>query len=297
VAANGAIAFVGQAATLPQELYVLPRDGAVRRATDLNAAWKDIALVTPESVHYRSFDGLTIDAALLRPKHAGNTRLPLIVLVHGGPAGAWSDAIETWGQLLVAHGFAVLYPNIRGSVGYGQHFIETNRADWGGADYKDVMAGVDAMFQRGVADSSRLGIGGWSYGGYMAEWAITQTNRFKAAVSGAGMVDLIAEFGTERGPAYDRWYFGLPYENAKQFLESSPFMYMQHAHTPTLILQGLEDTTDPPGQSQALYRALKFYGVTAQLVEYPREEHGLRERRHLIDRLTRVVDWFTRYVR
>ncbi|HEX5437840.1 MAG TPA: S9 family peptidase [Gemmatimonadaceae bacterium] len=297
VASNGTTAFVGQTATTPPELYVAAHDSTARRLTDLNASWKNIALVAPQSVHYKSFDGLDIDAELLRPKNAGSGPLPMIVLVHGGPAGAWSDAIEGWGQLLVAKGFAVFYPNIRGSVGYGQRFIAMDKADWGGADFKDVMAGVDAMVQRGVADPNKLGIGGWSYGGYMSEWAITQTNRFKAAVSGAGMVDLIAEFSTERGPAYDRWYFGLPYENSKEFLESSPFMYMKNAHTPTLILQGLDDTTDPPGQSEGLYRALKFYGVPAELVEYPREEHGLRERHHLVDRLTRVVDWFTKYVR
>jgi len=296
VSASGTIAFTGETATSPNELYVLARNGAPRKATALNAAWNDIALVTPEPIHYRSFDGLEIEGALLRPKGAGTGRLPLIVLVHGGPAGAWSDAIEAWGQLLVEHGFAVFYPNIRGSVGYGQHFLELNRADWGGADFKDVMAGVDTLIRRGIADPARLGIGGWSYGGYMSEWAITQTDRFKAAVTGAGMANLISEFGTERGPAYDRWYFKLPYENSKEFLESSPFMYLKNAHTPTLILQGLDDTTDPPGQSRELYRGLKFYGVTAELVEYPREEHGFRERKHLIDRLHRIVDWFDHYV-
>ncbi|HEX6966222.1 MAG TPA: S9 family peptidase [Gemmatimonadaceae bacterium] len=296
VSGNGTIAFTGETATSPTELYVLARDGAARKATALNAAWNDVALVTPEPIHYRSFDGVEIEGALLRPKSAGAARLPLIVLVHGGPAGAWSDAIEAWGQLLAERGFAVFYPNIRGSVGYGQRFLEMNRADWGGKDFKDVMAGVDTLIKRGVADPDRLGIGGWSYGGYMSEWAITQTNRFKAAVTGAGMANLISEFGTERGPAYDRWYFKLPYENAKEFLESSPFMYLKNAHTPTLILQGLDDTTDPPGQSRELYRGLKFYGVTAELVEYPREEHGFRERKHLVDRLHRIVDWFDRYV-
>ena len=111
------------------------------------------------------------------------------MLVHGGPTGAWQDSIETWGQLLAAHGFAVFYPNIRGSTGYGQRFIEMNRADWGGGDFRDVMAGVDYLIAQKIADPERLGIGGWSYGGYMAEWAITQTNRFKASVSGAGLVE------------------------------------------------------------------------------------------------------------
>src|SRR5262249_55626718 len=139
------------------------------------------------------------------------------------------DAIDTWGQLLVTHGYAVFYPNPRGSTGYGEKFMEANRADWGGGDYRDVMAGIDALIARGVADSARLGIGGWSYGGYMAEWAITQTNRFKAAVSGAGMANLISEFGTEAGSAYDEWFWGLPWEHPEGFLKSSPITYLKNA--------------------------------------------------------------------
>ncbi len=295
--ANGTLAWVGEDATSPAEIYVRTGKAPARKVTALNATWSDVALVAPEIIRYRSFDGTPIEAALLRPKNAASGPLPLIVLVHGGPTGAWSDRIDGWGQLLAAHGFAVFSPNIRGSTGYGQRFIESNRADWGGDDFRDIMAGLDTLVARGVADPGRLGIGGWSYGGYMAEWAITQTDRFDAAVTGAGMANLISEFGMEGGPAYDRWFFGLPYENAEEFLESSPFMYLKNAKTPTLILQGLEDTTDPPGQSRELYRGLKYYGVPAELVEYPREPHGFRERRHLIDRSERILAWFEKYVK
>jgi dipeptidyl aminopeptidase/acylaminoacyl peptidase len=154
------------------------------------------------------------------------------------------------------------------------------------------MAGIDSLIARGVADPNRLGIGGWSYGGYMAEWAITQTTRFKAAVSGAGMADLVSEFGTERGPAYDHWFWGWPYERPDGFLQHSPFMFMKNAKTPTLILQGEADTTDPLGQSQELYRGLKHYGVKAEFVEYPREPHGPREEKHNLDVLNRIVAWY-----
>jgi dipeptidyl aminopeptidase/acylaminoacyl peptidase len=130
----------------------------------------------------------------------------------------------------------------------------------------------------------------------MAEWAITQTNRFKAAVSGAGMSDLAAEFGTEDSPAYDEWFYGLPYEKPDGFRKSSPLTYITAARTPTLILQGDEDAVDPPGQSTALYRALKRYGVETELVLYPREPHGLREEKHQVDRLTRIVAWFEKYL-
>ena len=219
------------------------------------------------------------------------------MLVHGGPTGAWRDTFEAWGQLLATAGYAVLYPNVRGSTGYGYDFMVVNRADWGGGDFKDVMAGVDWLVAQHIADPGRLGIAGWSYGGYMASFAITQTNRFKAAVTGAGMSDLAAEFGTEDGPAYDEWFYGLPYEKPDGFRRGSPLTYITHARTPTLILQGEDDVTDPIGQSQALYRALKRYGVETELVLYPREGHGLREEAHLIDRLTRIVGWFDRHLK
>lgn len=296
--ASGSVAFVGQTASEPPELYLWDRHGAPTRVSHFNDVWHDITLGNVERLHYKSFDGLEIEAAVLTPAgYDGTTKLPLVVLVHGGPTGAWHDTIEPWGQLLAAHGFAVLYPNIRGSTGYGERFIELNRGDWGGKDFKDVMAGVDAVIARGIADPDRLGIGGWSYGGYMAEWAITQTDRFKAAVSGAGMANLISEFGTETYPAYDQWFYGVPYERPEGFLKSSPFMYLKNAHTPTLILQGEADRTDPMGQSQELYRGLKHYGVEAELVLYPREPHGLREEKHLLDRLNRIVAWFEEHLK
>jgi dipeptidyl aminopeptidase/acylaminoacyl peptidase len=255
-------------------------------------------LIKPEFFKYKSFDGLEIEAALLKPaNYDGKSKLPLITLIHGGPTGAWEDTIDTWGQLLAARGYAVFYPNIRGSVGYGQKFIEMNRGDWGGKDFKDVMAGVDDLIAKGLADPEKLGIGGWSYGGYMSEWAITQTTRFKAAISGAGLSNLISEYGTERGPSYDEWFYGLPYEKPEGFLNSSPFLYLKNAKTPTLILQGDADSVDPLGQSQELYRGLKRYGVESELVIYPREPHGFHEQKHLLDRLNRILAWYDAYLK
>jgi dipeptidyl aminopeptidase/acylaminoacyl peptidase len=285
--------FVGQTATEPQELYAWDNGGKPVQLTHLHDAWKQYALVKPEIYKYKSFDGLEIEAALLKPAgYDGKTPLPMITLIHGGPTGAWEDAVETWGQLLVARGYAVFYPNIRGSIGYGQKFVEMNRGDWGGKDFKDVMAGVDDLVAKGIADANRLGIGGWSYGGYMSEWAITQTPRFKAAVSGAGLSNLISEYGTERGPSYDEWFYGLPYEKPEGFLNSSPFLYFKNVKTPTLILQGDADPVDPLGQSQELYRGLKRYGVDVEMVVYPREPHGFHEEKHLVDRLKRIVAWY-----
>lgn len=296
----GEVAFVGQSATTPQELWLWDQKSAPEQASHLNDSWKQFTLGKPESYKYKSFDGLEIEAALLKPAGAeGNSKLPLIALIHGGPTGNWQDSIETWGQLLAARGYAVFYPNIRGSAGYGQKFIEMNRGDWGGGDFKDVMWGVKDLIDRGIADPTKLGIGGWSYGGYMAEWAVTQTNDFKAAVSGAGLSDLISEYGSEEHPSYDEWFYGVPYEPERlaNFLNSSPFVHLRNAKKPTLILQGETDTTDPLGQSQELYRGLKHYGVETELVVYPREPHGLREEKHLLDRLNRMIAWYDKYVK
>ena len=295
---DGEIAYVSESATAPPEVWIWKPDGTPQQVSHLNDSWKSYALAKLETYKYKSFDGTEIEAGLLMPENsAGKTKLPLISLIHGGPTGRWGDQIETWGQLLAAHGYVVFYPNPRGSVGYGEKFVEMNRADWGGADFKDIMAGIDDLIAKGVADPDRLGIGGWSYGGYMSEWAVTQTDRFKAAVSGAGMADLISEFGTEEGPAYDEWFWGVPYEKPQGFLNSSPFLYVKNAKTPTLILQGTADTIDPLGQSQELYRGLKRYGVPTELVEYPREPHGFHEEKHLVDRLNRILAWYAKYMK
>jgi len=297
VSANGDIAYVSQNGTRQQEIWLWDQKTSPQQLSHFNDEWKQFTLSAPEYYTYKSFDGTEIQAALLKPQGADDkTKLPLIALIHGGPTGRWSEAIEPWGQLLASRGYAIFYPNIRGSVGYGQKFVESNRSDWGGGDFKDVMAGVKDLVDRGIADPNRLGIGGWSYGGYMAEWAITQTNDFKAAVSGAGMANLISEFGTEDHPQGDEWFYGVPWEKPEGFLNGSPFLHLKDAKTPTLVLQGDADTIDPLGQSQELYRGLKRYGVESELVVYPREPHGFQEEKHLLDRLNRILAWYAKYL-
>ena len=305
-ASNGIVAYVGETATNAPELWIKTPNASARAITTFNERWAARPVVAPEFVTYKSADGTEIEAALLVPPvvsgfsqtGSGSSRTPpTVILVHGGPTGRWSDSFEAWGQLLVARGYAVLYPNVRGSTGYGQHFVEMNRGDWGGGDFKDVMAGADWLVARGIADPNRLGIGGWSYGGYMAAWAVTQTTRFKAAVSGAPVIDMASEFGTENGSAYDEWFYGTPYEQLDGFIKSSPMTFVKHVKTPTLLLQGEDDTTDPIGQSQQFYRGLKRYGVESDLVLYPREPHGLREEKHLLDRLNRILAWYDRYLK
>jgi len=298
ISSGGQIAYAGQTATEPEEVWLWDQQGAQRKISHVNDAWKQYELVKPEIYKYKSFDGMEIEAALLKPTgYDGKSRLPLIALIHGGPTGNWEDRIETWGQLLVARGYAIFYPNIRGSIGYGEKFVESNKGDWGGGDYRDVMQGIKDLVDRGIADPKKLGIGGWSYGGYMAEWAVTQTNEFKAAVSGAGMANLISEYGTEIYPAGDEWFYSVPYENPAGFLNSSPFLHVKNAKTPTLILQGDADPIDPLGQSQELYRGLKRYGVETELVVYPREPHGFHEEKHLLDRLNRILAWYDKYLK
>lgn len=296
-AANGAIVFAGETATHAPELWIKPTNEPARAVTTLNEQWSAWPVVAPEFVTFKSFDGKLIEAALLRPNPKPATPGPLVILVHGGPTGRWSDAFEPWGQLLAQRGYAVLYPNIRGSTGYGAAFVEMNRADWGGGDFKDVMAAVDWALAEGIADPARIGIGGWSYGGYMAAWAVTQTTRFAAAVSGAPVIDMASEFGTENGSAYDEWFYGTPYERLDGFVKSSPMTFVKNAKTPTLLLQGEDDETDPIGQSQQFYRGLKRYGVDTELVRYPREPHGFREEQHLLDRINRILAWYDRYLK
>ena len=299
-ATSDMVAFVGETTSRAPELWISRHGQPAEQVTFFNESWDESLTVPVETFQYSSIDGTTIEAGLLTPTgHDGGVPLPLVALVHGGPAGRWSDRFHSWGQLLVARGYAVFYPNIRGSTGYGHDFLTMNHRDWGGGDFADLMAGVDHLIERGLADPDRLAIGGWSYGGYMAAWAVTQTNRFKASVSGAPMTDLASEYGTESAGinAYDTWYLGTPYENLDLFVERSPVTFVRNATTPTLILCGEEDVTDPIGQCQQFHRGLKRYEVETQLVLYPREGHGIREEKHQLDVLNRMLAWFERYLR
>jgi dipeptidyl aminopeptidase/acylaminoacyl peptidase len=296
-ATPGMIVFVGQTATQMPEIYVWDGKGTPEKVSKFNEHWDKIALIKPEVFTYKSFDGMEIEGSLLKPVgYPTGAKMPLIVHIHGGPAGRWQDSLDQWGQMLASRGYAVFAPNIRGSTGYGQNFLGANKADWGGGDFKDVMAGVDYLIQKGIADPDRLGIGGWSYGGYMSMWAVTQTNRFKASVAGAGLSDLASEFGTEANSSGDEWYFGTPYEHLDAFIKCSPITFIKNIRTPTLILQGEADTTDPIGQSQQFYRGAKRYGAECDFVLYPREPHGFREEKHMIDRDRRMLEWFMKYI-
>jgi dipeptidyl aminopeptidase/acylaminoacyl peptidase len=290
------VVFVSGSSTHLMELWLSRPGQEAQQITHFNKAFEGLPLIAPEIVTYKSFDGTPIESLFFKPiKINGNALLPMVVIIHGGPTGAFIDSYNTWAQLFLQRGYAVMMPNIRGSTGYGWKFLESNRKDWGGGDFKDIMTGVDHMIANKHIDSSKLAIVGWSYGGYMSEWAITQTNRFKAAMSGAGLFNLASEFGTEGGAAYDNWCLGTPYENMDVFANHSAITFVKNAHTPMLIIQGEDDDVDPIGQSKELYRALRYYNVTSELVTYPREHHGFVEPAHTIDYITRMINWVEKY--
>ena len=229
--------------------------------------------VTPQIVSWKS-GPLTVEGLLYLPPDAGSVKSPLIVDVHGGPFGAWEDRNDPFADFLIGHGWAVFRPNPRGSSNYGVKFAAANKNDLGGGDYQDVMTGVDYVLAHFPIDPARMALMGYSYGGEMAGFVEGKTDRFKAVISGAPVIDQFSEYGTEGGSWYDRWYFGKPWENMSDAWRQSPLAGAAHAKTPFMLLQGEGDTTDPLGQAQEMYRALRQEGVPVELVTYPRENHG-----------------------
>jgi dipeptidyl aminopeptidase/acylaminoacyl peptidase len=229
--------------------------------------------IEPELLSWKS-GPLTVEGLLYMPPGAGSAKVPLIVDVHGGPFGAWENRNDAFAGFLVGYGWAVLRPNPRGSSNYGVKFAAANKNDLGGGDYEDVMAGVDSVLAKYPLDAARMALIGYSYGGEMAGFVEGKTDRFKAIVSGAPVIDQFSEYGMERGSWYDRWYFGKPWEKREDAWRQSPLAGAPNAKTPFLLIQGESDGTDPLGQAQEMYRALRQEGVAVELVTYPREDHG-----------------------
>ena len=272
-----------------------------RQLTDHNPQIRDLALGNAEVVQWKSSDGMEMDGVLLRPVgYEPGKRYPLITSVHGGPAGAWTQNFAAgWGspgQVAAGQGFAIFYPNPRGSSAYGEKFLRANIRDWGAGDYRDIQTGIDALIARGIADSSKLAQTGWSYGGYMTAWTLTQTNRFKAVVVGAGLTDMYSMYATNDIPRALDGYFGAePWNDTTEYRKRSAMTYIKNARTPTLILHGQMDLRVPVGQAQELYTGLKKNNVPVQLVFYPREPHGLQEPRHQLDKMKRENEWIRRW--
>ncbi len=306
--ADGHIAFVGQDFDEPNAVYLLDpaTDKPVLVAQPpLPDDWPDAPRPRTEAIRWQAPDGIEIEGLLTYPLgYEGGQRCPLIVSVHGGPAGVYSrsyvGALDHYADVpaLAERGYAVLRPNPRGSTGYGREFRFANYHDWGGGDYRDIMAGVDHLIAQGVADEDRLGIMGWSYGGFMTSWVITQTHRFKAACVGAGVTNPLSFNGTADIPSFIPDYFGAEFwDDLEAYRQHSPVLHARGVRTPTLIQHGDQDERVPLGQGREFYNALKRQGVPVEMVIYPRQGHLVEEPRLRIDLARRSVDWLDRWVR
>lgn len=278
-----------------------------RKAVQVSRANTDLPkppLGETKVISWKGKDGLAIEGLLTYPAgYESGKKYPLILNIHGGPTGVFGETFIGRSGLypiaaFAARGYAVLRPNPRGSGGYGKEFRFANMADWGGMDYWDDMAGVDQVVAMGVADPERLGIMGWSYGGFMTSWAITQTNRFKAAAVGAGVTDLWSFTGTADIPGFLPDYFGGdPWDQFENFSKHSAMTYVKNVKTPTLILHGEADVRVPTSQGYEFYNALKREQVPVKMVVYPRQPHGPNEPKFVMEIAQRNLDWMDQYVR
>lgn len=287
------------------EVFVMPAGGGIPvQVSAANAAFPHYRLGRTEVIRWKSKDGREIEGLLTYPAdYQAGKKAPLILNVHGGPAGSWSERFRArpgiWPlAAFSAKGWAVLEPNPRGSGGYGKDFRLANLSDWGGKDYQDLMTGVDKVIEMGVADPDHMAVFGWSYGGYMTSWIVTQTDRFKAAVMGAGVSDLWSMVGTTDIPSFMVDYFqGETWQVFDNYRSHSPINYVKNVKTPTLILHGEQDVRVPLSQGQEFYNALKRLGVTTKMVVYPRTPHGPSEPKFMLDIMNRHLDWVEKYAR
>ncbi len=291
-------AAVLETAEAPPEV-VLFEDGATTSVTSLNAELEPgLRTADWRAYTWESFDGLEIEGLLALPRDRGDGPLPLVVLVHGGPTGTWSWMVMPLPVLLAQAGYAVFLPNPRGSVGRGQEFARANLGDMGGADLQDLLAGVDALVRDGIADDERVAITGGSYGGFMSAWAVTQTDRFAAAIPLAVVADWLSFHLTTNIGRWDRLHMDAdPFDPAGEYPRRSPVYHGRNCRTPTLILHGEDDLCTPLSQAAELYNALVEAGCETELVVYPREGHGWLEREHQIDAWQRTRDWLARHLR
>jgi len=290
----------------PSEAFVMPVNGGGEpvRVSSANLDLPKLPLGKTEVIRWKSTDGLEIEGLLTYPVgYQEGKRVPFILKIHGGPTGVFVETFLGRRGLyplaaFAARGWAILRANPRGSSGYGRKFRFANYNDWGGMDYQDLMKGVDHVIEMGVADPDHMAVMGWSYGGYMSSWVITQTNRFKGAVIGAPVTDLVSFTGTSDIPDFLPDYFsGEPWQKPESYRKHSPLTHVENVKTPALILQGGSDIRVPVSQGYEYYHALKRLGVTTKMVVYPRQPHGPREPKFQLDIMKRHLDWIEKYVR
>jgi dipeptidyl aminopeptidase/acylaminoacyl peptidase len=298
------IGFGVQKLQAPTEGFVSKVDGfAPVQVTRVNEDLAKLPLAKTEVIRWKGADGLEIEGMLTYPaEYVSGKRYPLLLMIHGGPAGVYSQTfIGNSSPYSVAafaeQGYAVLRCNPRGSTGYGAKFRQANFKDWGGKDFQDLMLGVDHVIGNGVADEKKMGVMGWSYGGFMTSWTITQTKRFKAASVGAAVTNLVSFTGTTDISGFLPSYFGGEFwDNPGVYEKHSPMFHVKKVTTPTLIQHGSGDDRVPISQGYELYNALKRQGCTSQMVLYPGAPHGLGSF-HMHDAMQRNLAWMAKYVK
>ncbi len=303
--AGDRVALVGSTPAHPGELYTL--DLATREPelhTDSNPWLAELRLARQEVVSYEARDGQRIEGVLVHPLDEGTGPAPLIVCVHGGPeahqSNEWLTRYSYPGQVGAARGYAVFYPNYRGSTGRGLAFLKLSQGDPAGAEFDDVVDGVDYLIDQGIADPERVGVTGGSYGGYATAWLSTfYSQRFAAGVMAVGISNKISKVGTTDIADEEFYVHALkrPWDDWQLFLERSPIYWAERGQTPLLILHGKEDTRVDPGQSREMYRHLKLRGeAPVRLVNYPGEGHGNRNAGARFDYNLRMLRWFDHYL-
>ncbi|HYF40472.1 MAG TPA: S9 family peptidase, partial [Gemmatimonadales bacterium] len=292
------VAVLASTPNMPSEIFAL-ESGELRPLSRQNdALFREIQLAPVEEISFKSRDGTPVNGFLVRPQgYRNGTRVPTVLKIHGGPVYQFYNEFNLEWQLLAAEGFAVVAANPRGSSGRGEKFSTAIWADWGNKDGQDVLAAVDYAVAQGVADSTRLGVGGWSYGGILTNQVIARDSRFKAAISGAGQSNALAGYGTDQ---YVREYeaeLGTPWGNTDAWIRVSfPFFHADRIVTPTLFLCGEKDFNVPLLNSEQMYQALKSLGRETQLVIYPGEYHEIRKPSYERDRLQRYVAWYRKHL-
>jgi dipeptidyl aminopeptidase/acylaminoacyl peptidase len=283
----------------PGDIWLVDlRSGQKKQLTHANPQMAQLSLSRAELVKWKSKDGLEIEGILNYPvNYQEGTKVPLMLNVHGGPAGVFSYGFSPIYHIYAGLGFASLSPNVRGSSGYNDALLRGNMQDIGGGDYQDLVTGVDMLVARGIVDPDKMGIKGWSYGGILGGWTITQTNRFKAASLGAMVTDWSSEYAMGFNHDVRLWYIGgTPWDNPSRYREQSSYTHIKNVLTPTILFHGENDTTDTIGQSMMFYVGLKDRNVPVKFLRFPREPHGFREPHHSRIRDTEEIAWMQKYV-
>ena len=301
---GGVIAFTAMDTAAPPDVYVVQTGGGEeRRLTDANRELlAEVELGQTERIAWKGADGWDIEGWVLRPHdYESGRRYPTILEIHGGPHGQYGNQFDPGWHTLAGAGYLVVYANPRGSTGYGEPFTLACVDDWGGKDYEDLMRGVDHVVAQGWADPERLGVGGYSYGGFMTSWIVGHTQRFQAAVVGAPVSNAYSFWGTsDIGPQFGHYEFGsrLPQEAPEHYLAGSPVQHLAGCETPVLLLHHEGDLRCPIGQSEEIFAVLKKLGKEVVMVRYPGRFHryATHAPSQRVDAIHRMRGWFERFL-